>query len=608
MASFINQMQTVLKNKSLNPQLVYQDSLESTRIHRTDSYSTTGTFTGALNINGDNRGWSWYGSLGNGWVGVLSFTVTVGHSSDGSGSCGISGSVNGPSGTSLSGKTSSGGSTVTLDKIDRYATVTSGTNFNDEGNPTIKFSNPAGYRINARLEFGGAYIQRDNIPNTGTYTFELTNEERELLRSKCPNSNSLTGREVIATCTSGTTEGHWDWSTNTMTIVNANPTFSNFTFEDDNTITKTLTGNNQNIIKNYSNVKVTISTANKAIALKGSTMSKYRFAVGNNSTDITYSDNSSVNGTINKVDNGTFNVYATDSRNNSTLVTKLANSVIEYEPIVLDGGQCSATRDDGGVGTNVTLNIGGTIWNKSFGSVTNSIKSIKYYLKETSSSEWIEGRTVITPVLSGNSFSWSGLIKSDEDDYEWLVNKSYDIKIEISDELSSKTLQLTPISSGIPNISFADNGVGIMCDYDESLGGYLQVGGIRVDGEIYSTDEMLIGKWEDGKNLYRKTIYITNITGTEYKYDLTNLSSASGISNISYCSIEKAEFEFTYNNYDYVTEGRYVDSTDYFTAFRRTQGIRQDYIRFRWGTVEQNATNKMIRLILRYTKSSEIED
>ena len=31
MASFVNQMQTVLKNKSLNPQLVYQDSLESTR-------------------------------------------------------------------------------------------------------------------------------------------------------------------------------------------------------------------------------------------------------------------------------------------------------------------------------------------------------------------------------------------------------------------------------------------------------------------------------------------------------------------------------------------------------------------------------------------------
>ena len=31
MASFVNQIQTVLKNKSLNPQLVYQDSLESTR-------------------------------------------------------------------------------------------------------------------------------------------------------------------------------------------------------------------------------------------------------------------------------------------------------------------------------------------------------------------------------------------------------------------------------------------------------------------------------------------------------------------------------------------------------------------------------------------------
>ena len=473
------------------------------QIHRTDSYTTTGTFTGTLNINGDNRGFSWYGSLSNGWVGVLSFTVTVGHSSDGSGSCGISGSVNGPSGTSLSGKTSSGGSTVTLDKIDRYATVISGTNFNDEGNPTIKFSNPAGYRINARLEFGGANIQRNNIPNTGTYTFELTNEERELLRSKCPNSNSLTGREVIATCTSGTTEGHWEWSTNTMTIVNANPTFSNFTFEDVNTTTTALTGDNTKNVNGYSNIKVTISALNKAIALKGATMSKYRFVNGSQSIDIAYSDSNSVNGTIPNCENGTYQVFAIDSRNNSTLVTKLASQVINYKPISLDTSS-KVERNNGGVGGSATLTYSGTMWNDNFGNVTNEIVSSKYEFKKTNSNTWIDLTTLgitptdITPTLTNNNFNFSGLVRSDNNDTTFDLQSSYDFRITITDKLSTAILQLTPLASGTPNLSLADDGVGIMCDYDENLGGLLQVGGVVIGRTFSGTDSPSNSIGEDG--------------------------------------------------------------------------------------------------------------
>ena len=89
--------------------------------------------------------------------------------------------------TFVSGST---GGVITLPSIPRQANVTSATDFTDEQNPTITFNNPGGFRINARLEFAGTNIKRDNIPNTGSYTFNLTDEERNLLRSKC-TSNSM---------------------------------------------------------------------------------------------------------------------------------------------------------------------------------------------------------------------------------------------------------------------------------------------------------------------------------------------------------------------------------------------------------------------------------
>ena len=59
-----------------------------------------------------------------------------------------------------------------------------------------------------------------------------------------------------------------------MSITNANPTFYNFIFEDINSTTVSLTGNNQNVIIGYSNVRATIPLEYKAIANKQATMSK----------------------------------------------------------------------------------------------------------------------------------------------------------------------------------------------------------------------------------------------------------------------------------------------------------------------------------------------
>ena len=392
--------------------------------------------------------------------------ITVSHNNDGS-FPGRSVSISASS-YHMSGSASGN---LSANNINRQATVTGATDFTDEGNPTITFNNPGGFRINARLEFAGTSIRRDNISNTGSCTFNLTEDERKLLRQKCIG-NSIVVREVIATCTSGDTESLWSWQDKTMTIVNANPTFSNFNFEDTNSTTVALTGNNQNIINGYSNVKVSIPVANKAEALKEAQMSKYRFTCGDKSTDINYSSESEVNGTINGVPNGTFTVYATDSRNNSTSAQKLANQVINYNP--LTKGNISIGRNNG-VSESVTLSFNGTIDIRNFGEVTNSIKSAKLRFKvANSSNDWTEKDLTVS--VSGSSFSFNGLVEGDTETKGFDVSNSYQIEVIVKDELSSVTFT-DKFGSGTPNIALHKNGVGIMGKYDEEVGSKLQISG-----------------------------------------------------------------------------------------------------------------------------------
>jgi len=372
------------------------------------------------------------------------------------------------------------GGNISASTIPRQANVTSASNFTDETNPTVTYSNPGGFRINAKLEFASTSIIRDNISNTGSYTFELTDDERELLRSKCPNSNSLAVREVIATCIGGTTENYWSYQDKAMTIVNANPTFSNCTFKDVNETTVALTGNNQNVIKGYSNVQLNITNDNKATALKSATMNKYRFSCLDNSVDVAYSETEDIQATLFNVSSGTFNVYAIDSRNNSTQVVKNAETVINYTDLLK--GDITVSRENG-VSENVILKINGTVNIVNFGVVTNSIKEAKYRYKIKGSSSFSDYKDIKLTVDSKGNFSFSNKIDGDTATLGFDINNSYDIEVYVADELSNVTFTTT-LGSGIPNIALHKNGVAIMGKYDESVGGLLQISGKRVDDKI----------------------------------------------------------------------------------------------------------------------------
>lgn len=80
------------------------------------------------------------------------------------------------------------GGSYELTTIPRKATITAAADFNDLANPSISFSNPGGFTLDVWLEpnpVGDHLCVRESIPNTGKYTWTLTEAERDALRDKC---------------------------------------------------------------------------------------------------------------------------------------------------------------------------------------------------------------------------------------------------------------------------------------------------------------------------------------------------------------------------------------------------------------------------------------
>ena len=89
------------------------------------STATTGTWTGSYTIGSTTGSISYYGSIGTSYVTVATASAIIKHNDDGTGTCYIYAKVTGPGSTTLSGVSVSGSSTVTLDTIPRYTSISS---------------------------------------------------------------------------------------------------------------------------------------------------------------------------------------------------------------------------------------------------------------------------------------------------------------------------------------------------------------------------------------------------------------------------------------------------------------------------------------------------
>ena len=268
--------------------------------------------------------------------------------------------------------------TFTLDAIPRAASISAAPDFNDEGNPTITYSNPAGSAVTslqaciANSTGGTVYVGYRDISKTGTsYTFSLTDAERNALRAATPNSNSLTVRFYVRTTIDGT--NYLSHLQKTMSIVNANPVIS-ASAVDTNSTTIALTGDNTRYIRYYSNVKVSMT----ATAQKSSTIASTSGA-----------------GTFNNVEKGSWALTATDSRGNSSNYTA-SGTLVSYVRLTCNSG--NSTPDTSG---NMTVTCSGNYFNGSFGAVANTLTvQYRYKVQGGSYGSW----TNMTVTKSGNTY------------------------------------------------------------------------------------------------------------------------------------------------------------------------------------------------------------
>ena len=204
--------------------------------------------------------------------GSVSGTLTVTHNSDGKKAISVSLST-----AIYTATVTTNSGTWTLDNIPRQATITSAPNFTDIQNPTIQYSNPAGSNVTSlqaciSLTGSTSDIAYRNISMTGTsYTFNLTEAERNVLRQATTTSNTRTVYFYIKTVISGNTL--YSNQAVTLTIVNANPTF-NVAYLDTNSTTTAITNNNQQIIQNNSTLQINLTniTALKYATLKNASI------------------------------------------------------------------------------------------------------------------------------------------------------------------------------------------------------------------------------------------------------------------------------------------------------------------------------------------------
>lgn len=341
-------------------------------------------------------------------------TFKVNHNSDGTGSATIywKWGVN-----SSWGRTQnvSGSFTISLPQIPRQANLTAAPNFNDEQNPTITYSNPAGNAVtslDACISFTGSKddIAYRAISKTGSsYTFSLTEAERNVLRNATTGSNSRNVIFYVRTVIGSNT--FYSTITKTLSIVNANPSLSP-TVVDSNATTKALTGDANKLVKYYSNAQYSIGAG----ARKGASLSSQK-VVHNGSTK------TSATGTYNGVENGSFYFEAKDSRGNTSSTT-INKTFINYVRLTSN----FKVRID--VSGKATFNITGNYFNGSFGATANTLTvQYRYKAEGGSYSSW----TNATATKSGNTYTAKPTITGLN------YQKAYTFQVRAIDKLATVT-------------------------------------------------------------------------------------------------------------------------------------------------------------------------
>lgn len=323
---------------------------------------------------------------------------------------------------------------VSLTYIPRQANITGANNFNDEANPVLSYSNPAGNAVTSlqaciSLTGAAADVGYRDVSKTGSsYTFNLSANERNTLRNSIPNANSRTVKFILKTVIGGNT--YYSSKDVTFSIINANPTIGSKSYKDNNSTITAITQNNQYIVQNKSTLYFNFSNLS---AKKGSSLSSLAVTISGTTKNASISGSSATLnwGALNASSNVTASMVLKDSRGNSASTSVTINVYSYNNP----SANISLYRDSNYYdGTHLRVNASAS----SLGN-HNYITSIVAKYKETSAGSY-------TNWGSSNNSSLS--LDRDFDN-----TKAFNVQVTVTDRLVTTTYNLV-LNKGIPIVYF----------------------------------------------------------------------------------------------------------------------------------------------------------
>lgn len=396
--------------------------------------------------------------------------------------------------------------------------------YEDEGTGSIGIKKSvSSYYDSVKIYYKGNLIKTIDGVVEGSNSFEFAENEYNIIYTLSANETSSPLKLTYVVRTYKTSDktnliGSNEMLGDFVFKENAKPTFQNFDYNDVNTTTLGLTNNSKIIINNYSNVKIAISTANKAIANKGATMSRYSFQ---DNQEEPYSSTNDVTHTLNKYNYGSnIIVGAIDSRNKHTYVTKSGITIVNYNQLP----QISniITQRKNGVDTETYLSLNAKLWKDNFNTNRpNEITGFKYRFKRPNETwntqEWIDATDLFKAKVGSQSID--NIYISIEDGFQIHLNGTsggipagvdYDMQLALSDGYD------TTIFNTDYELGYVDNGL-FLDSYSKSNTGYKYAingiadenldDGLQVYGKLY-----LNGKEIMSKSAITAHIKLTDVT------------------------------------------------------------------------------------------------
>lgn len=396
--------------------------------------------------------------------------------------------------------------------------------YEDEGTGSIGIKKSvSSYYDSVKIYYKGNLIKTIDGVVEGSNSFEFAENEYNIIYTLSANETSSPLKLTYVVRTYKTSDktnliGSNEMLGDFVFKENAKPTFQNFDYNDINTTTLGLTNNSKIIINNYSDVKITISTANKAIANKGATMSRYSFQ---DNQEEPYSSTNDVTHTLNKYNYGSnIIVGAIDSRNKHTYVTKSGITIVNYNQLP----QISniITQRKNGVDTETYLSLNAKLWKDNFNTNRpNEITGFKYRFKRPNETwntqEWIDATDLFKAKVGSQSID--NIYISIEDGFQIHLNGTsggipagvdYDMQLALSDGYD------TTIFNTDYELGYVDNGL-FLDSYSKSNTGYKYAingivdenldDGLQVNGKLY-----LNGKEIMSKSAITAYIKLTDVT------------------------------------------------------------------------------------------------